>query len=370
MAAVAVLVVGVTVTVADGSASAAVGPSLTGPIAVGHDADGRLELFATASDTMLYRRVQLTPGGAWSAWESFGQGVAWPTVASNVDGRLELVGIRASRMVHRWQTSPNGGWSDWYTQDGAVQTPPTLALDGTGRLRVFAVGTDGAMLMKSESAPAAGPWTPWIALSSGIFLGYPAVGRDGDGRLEVVARTASRALWHTSEQAWGSGWNSSSGWRAWESFGGDFDVATPAIGSNQDGRLEMFAIGTNGHAYGRWQTSVNGAWSNWYDHGGTLLGTVSPVLAVSNPDGRLQMFTMDTGFAVASKVETAANSGPWIGWLDFGGRFGRLGTGDWSGPVAARNADGTLQLFLLGNAQVNTRRQTAPGGAWSAWTLL
>jgi hypothetical protein len=367
--AVAAMGLGVTVAAVNGVALAATGPSFTGSVVVGRDADGRLEIFAQATDTQLYHKWQLSVGGAWSGWEAFGP-ASWPTVAANADGRLELVAIRGTKLVHRWQLAPNGTWSDWYTQpDGSVQSPPALIQDGTGRLRVFAVSTAGTLMMKSESAPSAGPWSSWVALSTGGFQGYPALGRDKDGRLEMVIRTSQRTVAHTAEASSGSGLAGPDGWTGWDNWGGDFDVATPVLAANADGHLDLFAIGTNSHVYGRWQTSPNGGWSNWFDHGGSFFGTVSPVMA-ADANSRLAVFAMDTGFNVGSKVETTANSGPWIGWTNLGGGFGQLNTGDWSGPSVVRNSDGTLQLFMIGHAQVYTNKQQLPSLSWTGWTLV
>ncbi|HZO27881.1 MAG TPA: hypothetical protein VFH48_18030 [Chloroflexota bacterium] len=121
--------------------------------AVGRNADGRLELFAFASDGALWHIWQQATGG-WSGWHSLGTpsglfpfglavgtaadgrlsafvvvlgGSAWESlggnpggldVAANSDGRLEVFATLGdgspsgpTGVLHRWQTAPNGGWS-------------------------------------------------------------------------------------------------------------------------------------------------------------------------------------------------------------------------------------------------------------------
>jgi hypothetical protein len=77
-------------------------------IAVGQNADGRLELFLAASDSELWHRWQTDPG-QWSPWANLGGIIVTsdPTVGHNADGRLELF-VRASdnELWHRWQLAP------------------------------------------------------------------------------------------------------------------------------------------------------------------------------------------------------------------------------------------------------------------------
>jgi hypothetical protein len=52
------------------------------------------------------------------------------------------------------------------------------------------------------------------------------------------------------------------GWIAdWYSLGGEITL-NPAIGSNADGRLELFVIANRDHAlWHKWQTAPNNGWS-------------------------------------------------------------------------------------------------------------
>lgn len=92
------------------------GGQTTGPVQVGKNKDGRLEIFYNAWDG-IHHNWQTTPNGGWSGWYSLGGGefdLGVPAVGSNADGRLEIFPAAWGAAYHSWQTTPNGGWSGWY----------------------------------------------------------------------------------------------------------------------------------------------------------------------------------------------------------------------------------------------------------------
>ena len=82
-----------------------------------------------------------------------------------------------------------------------------------------------------------------------------AVGSNQDGRLEVFARGTDLALWHIWQVAPNNGWSS------WSSLGGVIDLL--AVGRNQDGRLEPLVRGTDLALWHIWQVAPNNGWSGW-----------------------------------------------------------------------------------------------------------
>ncbi|MFE6489495.1 hypothetical protein ACFVGN_42115, partial [Streptomyces sp. NPDC057757] len=80
-----------------------------------------------------------------------------------------------------------------------------------------------------------------------------------------------------------------------------------------DGRLEVFAAGTNGVSHA-WQTVANGAWSDWESLG----GPGGAELAIGpDADGRLEMFALN-GSTLQHRYQLAP-SGAWSNWETFGG---------------------------------------------------
>jgi hypothetical protein len=188
-------------------------------LAVARNADGRLELFAPASDSATGHMWQTTAGSGWSGWASLdapsGISVGLPTVVVTSDGRLELFAIGGDQAVwHSWQTSPGAGWSAW---------------DSLGE-----------------------PGTPGFTT-----IGPPAVALNADGRLEAFVVRHGDAVWHIWQTAANNGWSS------WDLLGSDPDGL--AVARNPDGRLELFgeARATEGarQLWHRWQTSPGGGWS-------------------------------------------------------------------------------------------------------------
>ena len=60
------------------------------------------------------------PGAGWSGWHPLGnlQGVfGFLALGANADGRLELFAVGQidgpPQMLHRWQRPTGGGWTDW-----------------------------------------------------------------------------------------------------------------------------------------------------------------------------------------------------------------------------------------------------------------
>ena len=107
----------------------------------------------------------------------------------------------------------------------------------------------------------------WASLGGAIF--DPFVVNNADGRMEVFARGTDGALWHIWQTA------PNNGWSGWLSLGGAIQGAH-AVGMNKDGRLEVFARGTDGALWHIWQTAPNSGWSGWQSLGG---GIFDPVVA-------------------------------------------------------------------------------------------
>jgi hypothetical protein len=156
----------------------------------------------------------------WSSWASVGKPpeseLARPFVQRNHDGRLEVFALGRGSIFNIWQIFPNGAWHEGWLDMGHP---------------------------------------------SSIRITAHVVGRNADGREEIFAVGDDEALW----QKWQVAPNN--GWSEWKSLG------TPArdtslterftVGSNQDGRQEVFAVGSDGNVWQIWQTVPNGGWSDW-----------------------------------------------------------------------------------------------------------
>ena len=259
--------------------------SLGGPpnVDIGHSIgvhvndDGRLEIFATGSDSALWHIWQVTPNGPWGAWASLGKPpgpvfITTPLVSANDDGRLEAFVIGSDRALwHIWQTAPGAPWGGWASLGG----PPTgnmvlypfLRKNDDGRLEVFvtaeshsAVGVTGTLWHVWQVAPN-GPWGAWASLGKPTAnISAPTVRKNDDGRLEIFVNGSDGAIWHMWQLTAGGGWGS------WSSLGSPSSLEigsfTPFVAENDDGRLEAFAVGSDGALWHTWQISPGGHWGS------------------------------------------------------------------------------------------------------------
>ncbi|MFF4497022.1 peptidoglycan DD-metalloendopeptidase family protein [Streptomyces sp. NPDC001546] len=221
-------------------------------------------------------------------------------------------------------------------------------------LRVWAdpgasVGTDPVPYLAERGVtmpctPGTGPRpTP---LDHPAESGRVVSARSADGRLEVFAAGADGVhhAWQTTPNG---------AWSDWERLGGPA-TAELAIGPNADGRLELFALNADTLQH-RYQLQPSGTWSDWQD-----FGTGGHTLTTgTNPDGRLEVFASGPN-GIYHRYQTAPNSG-WSPWQPTGG-----------GPANSRIAmekspDGRLEVFALNADTLQHQYQTTPNGTWSDW---
>ena len=192
----------------------------------------------------------------------------------------------------------------------------------------------------------------WASLG-GIVTSNIATGRNADGRMEIFARGTDNALWHNWQTA------PNNGWSGWGSLGGAI-TTDPTVINNADGRMEVFARGTDNAVWHRWQTAPSNGWSGWASLGGVITSNIG---AERNADGRMELFVRGTDNALWHKWQTAPSNG-WSGWAPMGGVIT-------SNPVPFRNADGRMEVFARGTDNAVWHQwQTAANNGWSGWASL
>jgi hypothetical protein len=201
------------------------GVLVTGPAAAIRSPDGRIEVFVVDTDGGMWNLRQTSAGGPWSGWNAFGSAGGGldgrPALAVNSEGRLELF-VRGNDGV-MWRRSQVGGtwWSDWVPIGSGLPgisvellDHPAVAVHPDGRLDVFMTGgahphfaADRAMwqALQREVGDGLGGFADVEqhrlapSLDTIHFSGAaPAVGGNGDGRVELFAVGADGELWHTS----------------------------------------------------------------------------------------------------------------------------------------------------------------------------
>ncbi len=126
--------------------------------------------------------------------------------------------------------------------------------------------------------------------------------------MEVYGMQAG-SLWHVWQTAPSNGWSSGGSLGAPDS--GLMGIVS--VGNNHDGRLEVFGIGGDRQLHHIWQTSPNNGWSGWQTLGGLPPGALAgDPRVVNNADGRLEVFLLGNDQNIWHIWQTSPNNG-WSG---------------------------------------------------------
>ena len=265
------------------------------PIPTLGDQDVNLRFKPSGIDYEIRGRLTGRPDGV--RWESLGGIITSdPAAVSWSSGRLDVFARGTDRALwHKWF---DGSWHGWESLGGGLTSAPGVSSWAAGRLDVFVRGDDNALWHKWFD----GSWHNWESLGGGLTSG-PAAASGGPGRIDVFVRGGDAALWHK----WFDGH-----WHDWESLGGAI-VGDPAVASWGTNRLDVFARGTDNALWHKWWDGS--AWRGWESLGGIL--TASPGVASWAPR-RLDVVVRGTDNACWHKwFDTDA----WHGWESLGGGF-------------------------------------------------
>ena len=258
-------------------------------------------------------------------------------------------------------------WTSLDSPTGWVaQANPEVGKNANGLLEIFTVATDKSLWHSKQATPG-GNWDNWASLGRpSIGLGgYTAVAANKDGRLEVFSTGIDSALWHTWQNA------PNGVWGGWSSLGkptGVDLVLNINVHQSSDGRLEVFIAGSNNAVWHIKQIKPNGTWSGW-----ELLGTppgqtsISYPVAGENADGRLEVFVIGSDNALWHKWQSAPG-GTWGTWFS----LGKPSVANaFFVPFVRENVDGRLEVFTVGtDGSLWHLWQATPNGGWSTWASL
>ena len=327
--------------------------------------------------------------GAYSSYDALGWLLAagrirwaWQscsTAFSNGRNRFPYPGI------HLWQNKTTftfdgadvdgdqalvADFGQWGTGTLAVAYPQgsggrmACGVHAEGRVEVFAVTPSGGIRNRYEPAPNT-PWTDWSDFSPAQGFGFGAsasavaTGRHADGRLEVFAVMSDGSVQNRFETT------ANGAWSAWSAFAPSGTASALTVGVHADGRLELFAVTPSGSVSNRLETTADGAWSGWNQFGPQ--GLTDTVTAVGHADGRLEVFAVMRDGSMCSRSETAAN-GSWSDWSVYGPTGGANGGGAPGTVCAGVHSDGRAEVFAVtASGGIRNRCETAPGASWSAW---
>jgi hypothetical protein len=294
--------------------------------AVASNQDGRQQLMVRGTSNDVWTVAQ-NATGTWGSWTKLatisGSATAFkassePALVRNNDGRLQAF-VRGTdqQLYTAAQTTANGSFGAWLALGGTCTTAPAAAVNQNGLVQVFVRGTDDRFYSKVQTAVGANTWSDWIALNNTGQLGSkPAVARNADGTLEVFARgleESGPATYRIRQTAP----NAVASWGAWTSMG-DTASSAPAVVTNADGRIQVFVRSNSGELKTAQQSTLSGGYPAFSGLGGTC--TSAPVAALNN-NGRVQVFVRGLDRKVWSKVQASAGGAMDPTWYPLNGEF-------------------------------------------------
>lgn len=207
-----------------------------------------------------------------------------------------------------------------------------------------------------------------------IPLSYPVVGTNDDGRLEVFVIANDGALWHT----WQVQGNNNQ-WSEWASFGfppnsplrGSLGRQNPNVTVSKDkyGRLQVFV--TNGTVWQIGQVSKNVNWNSWRSLGSpqSPVGLAEAVWSITNADGRIELFIQNSGNHSLQHMWQLADGNSWNGaYTEFGWPVGDRTDFNLYTLALSLDLSGRIELATAPfPGPVQIRRQRIPNADWEDW---
>ena len=339
-------------------------------IAVGMNADGRAEWFATgAAGSLRHSYQERGPAAVWSRSREVGNSPANlasnPAVTTDHDGRLTVFAVdRTGAVVHGWQQPGQpGGWQ-WggaigSGPPGAVTGDPAAVLGPAGTVSVFVTGTDGTVQTTSQqSADDNTGWTGWAPIGGNCASPpVPVV-----GTTVAPAGLAVTVYCITKQGTLAAASSAADGWQPWQQVGTLTGLTgVPAVLATRDGRTEVLAGTPAGTLQTAVQTSPAAAWQTGTGPAGASKAATAPALTTW-PGGGVAVFSQLASGQVGYSVQQPPGSGSWTAWT-------ALGSSVVGAPAAWLDAAGTPKAVAL-TRKLRIAIASYTSGGWSRWHEL
>lgn len=247
----------------------------------------------------------------------------------------------ASRMYYRWPVAPT-----W------------VAANTDGRLQAFDVQSGHLVTWQQDADKN---WLPMQDLGNSMLQSSIGIGRNTNGTLAVFAIKQTVTSQGQLQQSLQTLKQITPGgsFSAWQNLGspgaynGTYDISSPSVVANGDGRLEVFVKASNDSLATIYQTSPSGNFSGWVNLGGSNL--VEAPASLLRPDGRIEVYSASSS-VVRHWLQRMPN-----GAVQYDTAFtsaNAVGT-----PSTACNQDGRPEIFYrhAGDGRVFTTFETRSG---------
>lgn len=264
--------------------------------------------------------------------------------------RIKLAAAAAAALavagIGGWSiaTAGSSGSGSGTSRDDHAPTPEPTRTGGHGT--PTAPTADAPAPQGRTGAPLALP--QWSSFRELPAAGTPLTGGPraltADGATYVFARGADKCVWYVVRDG--------SGYGAWHRLTGISTTGDPAVVSARPGRVDLFALGTDGLLYRR--TLAGGRWDAWSQVDERTHFDAAPAAASSAP-GRIDLVGRVGGdLLTASLVD-----GRWNAWalVPTAGRIT-------AAPALVSRGPGTLDAFVVRKADGAVLRLPYSGAAW------
>jgi len=213
---------------------------------------------------------------------------------------------------------------------------------------------------------------------AGTYVFYPALSIDSSDNLDVIFGysdgSSNFPSLATTGQVAGSqgsldpvialaaGSIADTSGRYGDYFAAATDPSNPSIVYG-GGEIAGGGGGTPGWSTVIGEMAKTNVWSGFFSLGGAIIG--DPAVS-RNADGRLEVFVVGTNHALYHKFQTVAGSNSWSGFASLGGYV----IGD---PVVGQDADGRLEVFVIGSNHAlyhNVETSASNSNSYSGFSLL
>lgn len=144
------------------------------------------------------------------------------------------------------------------------------------------------------------------------------------------------------------------------------DSVDIAAGTNAQGNLEVFVVGTDGQVYHDYGLSGGiGSWGGWSTLGAPASAIVGDVARGVNSPGNQELFVRSEDGNVYHRFATPGAGSGWSGWDS----LGQPAAGSAGDVFVGRNSLNNQELFLIGNDGVLYHDFATPGrgSGWNGW---
>jgi len=308
-----------------------VGGSFSGGPTVIQNANNDIVVFGRGADRKVWYNVFHNGEVSKNNWKPLGGKLSSGRVTATIDaqGLLHVFARGKDSAVWEKRQYANGTeavWGEWVSLGGIVTSNVAAVMDAEGVTHLFARGVDGALWQMTQKLEDDGSltWVAWTKSENSVYLSSSStiVARlNAQNLVEVIARGADKAFWHTRQTV-----NDERGvvWSPWKSLGGLFSSAA-SMQINSDYLLTAFGRGPEKGYWYKQQAhhpvdSPSDAWSKWVPLGGRFSASLD---SVRDSRGYINVFGRGLDRSIYTRAQMYSNKtvGFFASWQNLGGRF-------------------------------------------------